>query len=274
MTETQIAQAATAAAPPRLHIDSSGRLRGQPGKITYNSPWPTVDGRPGGFGTAFGGVIHTEVGFEHTVIHEFNDPASQASAFFSIGLGGHIHQYGPLGKDWEAWTQVGGNHNWRGVEHEDQGKPQTPFSDAQLWSSAQVFEAMSAFDGWPLKAVDNVLDASARGVAFHSDGGAAWGGHDCPGTVRRGQRDELIRRALLIRTARHLAPGSRWVADGKTSLADVCGWQGCKPEDIWFATAQGMAAAGKKDYGIYEGAYLNKGDWSRALVTGTVIWVP
>jgi hypothetical protein len=181
----------------RCHIDpASGKLVG-PASISYNDPWPTPNCTPGGFGVAFGGVIHTEVGFEHSVIAEFNNPSAQASAFFSIGMDGHIHQYMALGKNLMAWTQSAGNPHYRGVEHEDRGHPETPMTDAQLTASAQVFEAMSTFDGWPLAATAN--PSGGRGILFHSDGGAAWGGHACPGPVRMKQRDEVIRRARALR---------------------------------------------------------------------------
>jgi hypothetical protein len=119
-------------------------------------------------------------------------------------MDGHIHQYGSLGHDWMAWTQVAGNPNYRGVEHEDHGDPANPMTDAQLTASAQVFEAMSAFDGWPLAPTDN--PNGGRGIIFHADGGAAWGGHACPGPVRQGQRAELIRRAQAIRAGASPAP--------------------------------------------------------------------
>jgi len=224
--------------PGRCHIDpDSGKLTG-PASITYNSPWPTKDCTPGGFGTAFGGVIHTEVGFEHTVIHEFNDPAAQASAFFSIGIDGHIHQYMPLGKNYKAWTQVACNSNWRGVEHEDQGHPEHPFTPAQLAASAQVFEAMSAFDGWPLEPTDN--PNGGRGIIFHVDGGQAWGGHDCPGPVRQKQRPALIALARAIREGKPKpspAPAAvEHVTQGALSLVALASKNGCQPLDIALAT--------------------------------------
>jgi N-acetylmuramoyl-L-alanine amidase len=198
---------AVMAIPARLTIGPDGRLRGT-ALITWNDqfpwkdPWPTASGTPGGFGTPYGGVIHTEVGFERGTIREFNELSAEASAFFSIGMDGHIHQYGPLGQNWMAWTQVNGNPNWRGVEHEDQGNPSTPMTQPQLVASAQVFEAMSAFDGslgnpWPLAPADDPVNG--RGIIFHVDGGQAWGGHDCPGTVRMGQRATIIGLALQIR---------------------------------------------------------------------------
>ena len=40
---------------------------------------------------------------------------------------------------------------------------------------------------------------STGGLGTHSMGGAAWGGHACPGDVRAAQRGEVIRRAQAIR---------------------------------------------------------------------------
>jgi hypothetical protein len=136
-----------------------------------------------------------------------------------------VHQYGPLGKDWEAWTQVAGNSHYRGVEHEDQGDPNKPLTPAQLAASAQVFEAMSAFDGWPLVATDN--PSGGRGIIFHADGGTAWGGHDCPGPVRERQRPALIALAQAIRAG---TPGQKfWPSDGVASFVEAAKEHGVKP---------------------------------------------
>jgi hypothetical protein len=186
---------------PKMHVDSAGKLQcpSHPELITHNSPWPTQNGSTNFQDPANGYVIHTEVGYEHTVIQEFNNPADQASAFFSIGVDGHIHQYGPVGHGWKAWTQAGGNPKWRGSEHEDLGHPSNPLTAAQIESSASVLEAVSAHDKFPLQPTDD--PNNGKGVIFHSDGGAAWGGHDCPGTVRRGQRGDIIHRAKALRGA-------------------------------------------------------------------------
>lgn len=232
------------AAPARLTIGSDGRLRGR-ALITWNDQfpwkdsWPTVCGTPGGFGTPYGGVIHTEVGFEQGTITEFNELSAEASAFFSIGMDGHIHQYGPLGSDWMAWTQVAGNSNWRGVEHEDKGNPATPMPEAQLVASAQVFEAMSTFDGslgnpWPLEATDDPVHG--RGIIFHVCGGQAWGGHDCPGSARMSQRDTITSLARQIRAG---GTGPAYItADGTSTLAQLAAANHTAPAAILRATAE------------------------------------
>lgn len=231
--------------PGRCHIDpASGKLTG-PANIVYNDPWPTRNCTPGGFGVAFGGVVHTEVGREHSVIAEFNNPAAQASAFFSIGMDGAIHQYMPLGKNLMAWTQMAGNPHYRGVEHEDRGNPATPMTDAQLTASAQVFEAMSAFDGWPLAATSN--PSGGHGILFHSDGGAAWGAHACPGPVRMKQREEIIRRARALRNpppdpATPIREYRSITTDGKTTLHDLAAPSGVGPAGVLRLTAEHYGA--------------------------------
>jgi hypothetical protein len=258
-------------APGRLHIDKAGKLQG-PADITINDPFPTHNGTAGAFGTAQGGVIHTEVGFEHAVIDEFNNPAAQASAFFSIGMDGHIHQYGPLGHDWMAWTQIAGNPHWRGVEHEDKGHPETPMPAAQLAASAQVFEAMSAFDGWPLAPTDDPV--GGRGIIFHSDGGVAWGNHDCPGSVRRAQRPVIIALAKQIRAGDPL-PAGRHTADGTGSMAALAARQRTTVDDIWWETALSLIDAGfRSGFGDLEGKYLNSGQWDAPMPKGMVLWLP
>jgi hypothetical protein len=223
--------------PGRCHIDGSGRLRG-PVSVTYNSPWPTEDGTPGGFGEAWGAVIHTEVGYEHNVIAEFNTPAAKASAFFSISMTGAVHQYGPLGSNWMAWTQVDGNPHYRGVEHEDHGNDANPITDVQLAASAQVFEAMSAFDGWPLEPTDD--PSGGRGIIFHVDGGAAWGGHDCPGPVRERQRPALIALAKAIRAGGSPVTGTvtEHITAGNLSLHGLAEQHHCDPSLILRLTAE------------------------------------
>ena len=180
----------------RLSIDSNGRLVGA-WSITYNTPFPTKNGSLNFVEPADGVAMHTEVGYEVNVINEFNDEKTQASSFFSVAMDGHIHQYGPVGKGWKAWTQADGNPHYRGVEHEDHGNVNNPYTPAQIEATARIIDACSAHDGFPLAATDN--PNGGKGVIHHSDGGAAWGGHDCPGDVRRAQRGDVIVKAQAVR---------------------------------------------------------------------------
>ena len=263
--------AAARALPGRCRIDAEGRLRG-PANITYNSPWPTPNCTPGGFGTAFGGVFHTEVGYEHSVIAEFNNPAAQASAFFSISMTGAIHQYMALGKDLMAWTQEAGNPNYRGVEHEDHGNPANPLTAVQLDASAQVFEAMSAFDGWPLEPTDN--PDGGRGIIFHVDGGAAWGGHNCPGPVREKQRPAILELAKAIRAGEPPVTVTDYTTTGKLSLAAIATAHGCDAGRILRLTVvrDGRFAGPLADYinGVFSGTV----EPSAVLPAGLVLRVP
>lgn len=189
--------------PERLRIGSAGRVRGilfSGATITYNDPFPTHNGDFGS-GAMMGVIMHTEVGFDHSVVDEFNNITAGASATFSIDFKGNLHQYGPIGKGWYAWAQKAGNRAWYSIEHEDGGDPTVPLTDAQMWTSAQVVEVLAAFAGFPLQVSTS---PSVKGYGAHYMGGAAWGGHTCPDVppkrVRSLQRWEIIRRAKLVRT--------------------------------------------------------------------------
>jgi opacity protein-like surface antigen len=190
--------------PGRLRIGNRGRIRGQlhgDAKITYNEPFPTRNGEYGS-GAMMGVVLHTEVGYDHNVVTEFNTRSAEASATVSIRFGGHLHQYGPIGLGWAAWAQEAGNLTWYSGETEDDGNPGIPMDDGQLWTWAQVLEVLSSFAGFPLRISDSV---DRKGFGVHSMGGQEWGGHTCPDVppkhVRSEQRPEIIARAKAIRDA-------------------------------------------------------------------------
>lgn len=183
---------------PYLSLDDQGRILGD--NVTWMSPFPTVNGRYGFSEPARGMVFHTEVGWEHSVDIEFEDPNSQASAFCAVAFGGHINQFGPIGKGWLAWTQAAGNPFWRGVEHEDGGDPTKLLDEGQLQSTAQLLELFSWVDGFPIQITDD--PNNGYGLITHQDGGADWGGHECPGPARAAQRADIVNRAHQIRSVR------------------------------------------------------------------------
>lgn len=182
--------------PGRLWIQPDGRVTG-PAWITYNRPFPCPNGRMGVTGAIQGVLMHTMVGFLGPTIDLFNNPARQASAHFGIGTNGRIHQFGPIGKGWEAWHAEAANLTWYGIEHADAGDQHRPLNKVQVRASAQVVEALSRFAGFPLQVTDSV---TGRGYGVHVMGGAAWGDHTCPGPgPRAGQRTDIIALAKAIR---------------------------------------------------------------------------
>lgn len=184
--------------PGKLTIDQHGRLTG-PVQIQYNDPFPCVNGtKAGGSRQMMGLVMHTEVGNEAGTIATFNDPAKQVSAFFAIGQDGDIWQFGPVGQNWEAWAQGGGNPDWYSIEDADNTHPSIPLTAAQVTAFAQILECLSAFAGFPLQVSDSV---DVKGLGWHGMGGVAWGNHpNCPGDVRKAQRPAIIALAKEIRT--------------------------------------------------------------------------
>ena len=177
-----------------LSVGSDGRVTG-PAAITYNTPFPCVNGSWGS-GAMTGVIMHTMVGSQAGTISWFNNPAAQASAHFAVAYDGAIHQFGPIGQGWIAWHAGAANATWYGIEHEDGGDPSRPLTDAQLTASAQLTEMLTGFAGIPLQVTNS---PSTGGLGTHSMGGSSWGGHACPGDVRAAQRGEVIRRAQAIR---------------------------------------------------------------------------
>ena len=188
------------ATPGKLQIDkASGKITG-PAKITYNEPFPCVNGNLGVTGAMQGAVMHTMVSDLPACVATFNNPASSASAHFGIGEDGEIHQFGPLGKGWEAWHAEAANLTWYGIEHADAGHPDNPLTAAQIVASAQLLELLSRFTGFPLQVTNR---PAGKGYGTHVMGGAAWGGHTCPDEppqhVRSAQRGAIVTLAQQIR---------------------------------------------------------------------------
>lgn len=202
----------------KCHFDGDGWLQG-PISITH----VMTPNHGTGFGTGRGVVMHTEAGYEAGTVATFMNPSAQVSAFFSIGQSGACHQYVPVGRGYTAWSQASGNSTFRGIEDEDRTDPAIPLTSAQITTFAQIFEACSAYDGFPLQVTD---DVNGHGLICHGDGGASWGGHySCPGNVRKAQRGAIVALAKEIRGGGGNTPAVSvkvWVAAGQKSLADLC----------------------------------------------------
>ena len=198
----------------RCHFDANGWLQG-PIDIDHQTS-------PNHFNSGFaaqakGLVQHTEQGSRQGTAEWFMNPDSKVSAFFSVGMEGKAHQYLPIGKGLVAFAQVAGNPEFYSCECEDQGDPGTPMTQAQITAFAQILEACSARDGFPLQITDDPVHGV--GLITHGDGGEAWGGHfDCPGPVRRAQRPQIIALAKAIRNDEAVAV---WTTMGMKSLNDL-----------------------------------------------------
>ena len=183
----------------KLHVSTAaGHVTG-PAAITYNNPFPCINGRWGS-GAMMGVVMHTMAGNLPGTVSWFNNPEAEASAHFGIDQQGNIHQFGPIGKGWIAWAEAAGNDAWYSIEHADNGDPGNPLTAAQITASAQLVECLSAFAGFPLQVSNST---SVKGYGWHGMGGEAWGGHfDCPGGVRKAQRSKIIALAMAIRAGK------------------------------------------------------------------------
>jgi hypothetical protein len=229
--------------PGRLTVGSGGRVTG-PAVIGYNHPFPCVNGRLGETGGMDGVLMHTMVCNLPQCITTFNNAARQASAHFGIAQDGSIHQFGPLGAGWEAWHAKAGNLRYYGIEHADDFDQHHPLTPAQIHASAQLVELLSRFAGFPLVITDT---PGGRGFGTHVMGGAAYGGHTCPGPgPRAGQRHAIIELAKLIREGKTPAGPHEitWETAGEGSLAGLAGLHGTTPMRILSLTARHFGGYG------------------------------
>src|SRR6201999_2095661 len=183
--------------PPKLSVDSAGKVHGP--NISYNNPWPCGNGDSHSMSVPSGikgAVMHTMAGFYEGTISWFNTPKSQVSAHFGVSWSGQIHQYGPV-NGWRAWAQKAGNSAWWSIEFEDDLKPEIPLTPAQINAGAQLLECLSAarVGNFPMR-ISN--DPGTEGFGWHGMGGDAWGHPDCPGDVRKAQRQKIIEVAEAI----------------------------------------------------------------------------
>jgi hypothetical protein len=140
----------------------------------------------GPFSNFLGVALHVNVD-ENGTPDSFwgNGNPGQVCPNFQVMKDGSIHQMLPL--DWQPWCQINGNFNYAAIE--TAGMPDEPLTDAQLASCAAIVRAYHEDLGMPLVVTDT---PGKPGLITHQAGGAAWGGHSCPGTVRAAQRSKII----------------------------------------------------------------------------------
>ncbi|HEY0561144.1 MAG TPA: peptidoglycan-binding domain-containing protein [Frankiaceae bacterium] len=118
----------------------------------------------------------------------FNDPARQASATWWVGKDGRLVQLCADART-RMWAQAAGNETYCSVETE--GFTTEPLTDAQIATLGRLVawgHATPEFR-WPLQLAEW---PGQKGLGFHAMGGASWGGHSCPGQIRRGQRAAIL----------------------------------------------------------------------------------
>ena len=250
----------------KLEIDPDGRVTG-PVTITYNDPFPTRNGAWGS-GAMMGVVMHTMVGnLQPATVNLFNSPAAAVSAHFGIAQDGSVWQFGPIGKGWVAWAEKAGNHAWYSIEHADDGDTNNPLTDAQLTASAQLVELLSRFAGFPLQVTDSV---EVKGYGTHVMGGAAWGGHTCPGPgPRADQRYEIISRATAIRAGQFA-----WTSDGCLSLNEVAAQFKTQASSILQMTAIHDGTFASDTAAYINDVFAGTTSPGTAMPAGLVLWVP
>lgn len=131
-------------------------------------------------------VLHVQEG-EGSLYERFNTPGIKASSHFWVSQSGETEQYVSVLD--RAWTQVDGNGSWASVETSGFGT--RTLTEAQVDAVSRIYAWGSGTHGWP----PSISDAPDQpGLGTHSMGGVSWGAHQCPGTLRAGQRTEIIRR--------------------------------------------------------------------------------
>ena len=147
-------------------------------------------------GQPVGYIPHVQVG--NGGLWAYFEHAPAGNRKFSnawIKKDGTSEQYAELNR--KPWAQAAGNGNYRAYECE--GDPSEPYTAAQI----NTLATWHNFTGDPDMLANAPLQ---RGIGTHNMGGAAYGGHSCPGPIRQGQRDLIIARAVALRVPKPLPP--------------------------------------------------------------------
>lgn len=162
-------------------------------------------------------VVHIMQGTLEGSRSWFNNPNSQASAHFGNAKDGRLEQWVSTAD--RAWAQAAGNRTWLSIENE--GKVPDALTDKQLENVAQVFAWVAKTYSVPYRVANA---PSEKGLGYHRMGGAAWGGHPCPGDAIIKQLQSIVDRAKVIngvgaKPTPHYAPfpGDKYFFVGRTS---------------------------------------------------------
>lgn len=113
------------------------------------------------------------------------------SCHWQVAKSGRVEQY--VDTDRAAWAQQAGNADYLSVETE--GFPSEPLNQAQLDALAKLYHWLHDTHGFPYQLADA---PGERGFGWHGMGGTAWGHTECPGVLRREQRDDVLAEARAL----------------------------------------------------------------------------
>lgn len=143
-------------------------------------------------GRFLGVVLHVNVD-EHGTSDSFYSAGTSVNPYsvtpnfqvYASKAEGGIHQYLPL--DWQPWTQMDGNFRYASIE--TAGMPDEPLTDYQVQACGLIVRAYRQHLGMVLTVAN---EPGQVGLGTHAMGGAAWGGHPCPGEIRANQRKAIL----------------------------------------------------------------------------------
>jgi hypothetical protein len=120
----------------------------------------------------------------------FSNARSGVSSHLWVSRAGDLEQYVDLTE--KAWAQAAGNPYWISCECEGATEAED-YTPAQIARLGEIYRWGMAIYGWPPTITD---DPGGRGLGTHRMGGAAWGGHSCPGDLRASRRRDILAAAL------------------------------------------------------------------------------
>lgn len=147
--------------------------------------WRNARNHSGPMTAHLGVILHVQEG-NNDLGPEFDDPASSASYHFVVLKDGTIQQY--VDTDMTAWAQAAGNGSYLSIG--TQGFSTEPLTESACQSIADLYNEAHLVYNIPFQLAEQ---PGQPGFGWHGMGGTAWGGHfDCPGDIRKGQRQHIL----------------------------------------------------------------------------------
>lgn len=172
--------------------------------------WPVRNYTNDGQERVLGVVVHIMQGTLEGSHSWFDNSRSQASSHFGVSREGKIYQFVDTAD--RAWAQGSGNRDYLSIENE--GYDKDGLSAAQVKANAKILKWAHDKYKVPFALADKVGE---KGLGYHKMGGAAWGGHPCPGAKAISQLGDIVKAAKPAKPAPHYAayPGDGFFRLGK-----------------------------------------------------------